>query len=250
MTNDFLKNYQKFFLANVQSNQMEKDFEKSVLPAGTLTVKGAIEVYHNDYFARMSETLGESFEGVWAVLGDEDFFKLCRRYISLTPSMYKDLGSYGKGFPEFLDASENAASFPFLKDLAEFEQAFWRLFHSQNVNSSLELSGIDERALMEKVFHLGDNFKVFSWSWRVLDIWNFRDKGFENCEEDFEKPQNVFMYKANSAISTVEISSSQLKVLNEMNQKKNLGKILEEVEIEPEELSSLFFLLAKAKVLN
>src|SRR5687768_3042109 len=95
---DFQKSFSKYF-------ENEKDIlelEKSLVAGGRLSLQEALGVYSNGYVARLTEALGEIFEGVWWVLGDSGFFEMCKRYIAATPSKSYNLSDYGDGFPAFL----------------------------------------------------------------------------------------------------------------------------------------------------
>ena len=46
-----------------------------IRPAGRLkTAASALEVYRRAYVARLTEALGDTYEAVWSVLGDDVFF--------------------------------------------------------------------------------------------------------------------------------------------------------------------------------
>jgi len=99
--------------------------------AGTLKMFEAVEVYSYGYPARLFEALGETFETVWKVLGDEDFQSLCLVYIKKHPSKSRNLSDYGESFSEFIEGhlpQEEARGL--LVDLARFEWAFKECFHS------------------------------------------------------------------------------------------------------------------------
>src|SRR5688572_29447575 len=64
------------------SKKNPEELLHEIIPGGSLDVKGALGVYQNGYPARLTEQLGETFEAVWWVLGDEDFLTVCRTYIA------------------------------------------------------------------------------------------------------------------------------------------------------------------------
>ena len=80
-----LKSFQSLFLNSV-SNLDQLDICRHIKPGGTLNVEQAMSVYRNDYYARLSEALGEHYESIWFVVGDDEFSRLTRSYIDLYPS--------------------------------------------------------------------------------------------------------------------------------------------------------------------
>ena len=78
---DEMKKFQKNFVNGVVNGNLSEYLESKIIPVGSLNQKQVLQVYTNDYYARLTEALGESFEAIWAVLGDEEFFKVCHEYI-------------------------------------------------------------------------------------------------------------------------------------------------------------------------
>ena len=128
-----LKQYQQLF--NQATNKGPQDefpssLIQSLTPGGTLTSPDALNVYSNGYIVRLTESLGETYEAVWWVCGDEDFFQLSRNFILANPSTTYNLSNYGQQFPEFMDYVAPFPDLPFLGDLARFEWIFKELFHT------------------------------------------------------------------------------------------------------------------------
>ncbi|MFX5734457.1 DNA-binding domain-containing protein, partial [Acinetobacter baumannii] len=85
--------------------------------------------YRRGYRARLTEALGETYEAVWRVLGDEEFFSATRSFIAEEPSRSYNLSDYGQRFPDFLSARYQQEA-GFLGHLAHLEWAFKSCFHS------------------------------------------------------------------------------------------------------------------------
>src|SRR6476619_4133535 len=72
------------------------------IPGGHLSEKEAFEVYALGYKARLTESLGETYESIWKFAGDQIFFEVCEDYISRQSSISYNLNDYGFTFPDFL----------------------------------------------------------------------------------------------------------------------------------------------------
>jgi len=98
--------------------------------AGKLSNPEALNVYAEGYGARMFESLGENFETVWRVLGDEAFIEAARAFAQEGVSRSRNLNDYGETFPAFLRERFAGSTFAAaLSDLARFEWAFADCFN-------------------------------------------------------------------------------------------------------------------------
>ncbi len=233
-----LKELQEQFLNSVLCDSFDEGIKKSMIPGGKLDKVSCLQAYKNDYTARLSSALGDNFESIWTILGDEDFFKLTHHYIKEHPSSHYDLGEFGNELPNFLINHE----LPYLSELAILEIEFRRLF-----NSSPSLS-VDQ----EKLAALGDpsevRFNITSLSYLssskfpLYRIWELRG---QNSEEKFKKiewkPENFFMYNSTGTVQVLFLSNNQKDLLKALISGQTLGAALEKLEgIEEVEVQELF----------
>lgn len=234
-----LVQFQKKFLSSI-SNQTENWFKEHITPGGTLTQEAAINVYRGDYYARLSEAIGERYESVWFVLGDEDFLQLAREFIESNPSGVRDLGSYAEEFPQYLKACSHHDEFPFLSDLAFFEQNFWRLFHSPPANSYDPFGAIAAEDLGNTRWLLPEGSFLQSWDYDIPLIFAAREGKAEDEELDYEHAAAVLMIKLEQNVRIIRLTPNQYAILGNLNE----GATLEEALVgEPTEIQNLFTLL-------
>ena len=98
--------------------------------AGTLSLEEVMQVYTHGRLARLTESLGEKYETVWRVLGDDDFLSLAERFVMQTPSRHWDINGYGEKFPEFIRNDPDLQTQPYLVEVAKLDQLMHELFHS------------------------------------------------------------------------------------------------------------------------
>ncbi len=207
-----------------------------IVAGGTLTVGQAIDVHRNGYYARLTEQLGETFEAVWWVLGDQAFFDTCAAYIGSTPSCSYNLSDYGASFPEFAATSEQGARLAFLEDLATFEWRFKELFHTREHShvGSDELEALDD--LSTARFELGAACFLFASRYGVYEIWkNRRSDQSDNAAMDWRTPQRLLGYKRDGKILVTCLEQVAFQTLARLAEGHTVGETIEAVsEAHPE----------------
>lgn len=173
----------------------DRDFIAGVAGGGALTAEEAVEVYRRGYPARLTEALGETFEGCWRVLGDGAFFAAAKDYIARNPSRSHNLSDYGLAFPEFLESRADAEEAPFLGDLARFEWTFKELFHARP-HEGLSAAVLAAKARPGAVLRLGGAVRLLSLRRRVYGIWR-RDRADDTPlkNSDWEGAERLALYK-------------------------------------------------------
>ncbi len=81
-----------------------------------------LAVYHNAYRAQLVACLKDSYERLWAWLGDDAFKAAARHHIALHASTSWTLGDYGIGFADTVDAL-----YPEDPEVAEIAALDWAL---------------------------------------------------------------------------------------------------------------------------
>ena len=76
--------------------------ESVVLPSKSLSSVERLDIYAHMYYARLLEILGEEYPVTRQLLGDEAFWKACRRFVERNPSRHRTLNCLSVRFPQFL----------------------------------------------------------------------------------------------------------------------------------------------------
>jgi len=225
-----LKHFQQLFSqATLPSVEPETpaNVEDLIIPGGTLDTPDAIKVYANGVIVRLTEALGETFEAIWWVCGDEDFFQLAKYYIQTHPSSTYNLSNYGEEFPDFLDHIDPFPDLPFLGDLARYEWLFKFLFHAKQHESVSQdsLQSLTEEATIR--FRLGNAVRLFTSPYAVYDLWKLRGtehKGKPPVE--WNRPQSLVLYKKNKQIFIREVGDAEYGILLALQQGATLEQAL------------------------
>ena len=229
-----LREYQEKFLAEIF--QTEGELADCLEPGGNLGYEKCFSVYREDYFLRLTEALGGTFETVWCVLGDEEFHYHCRTFISENPSKDFDLGKYGKEFINYLN-DHLSEDYEFLPDLALFEWIFWELFH-QEKNHNFEMKDI----------HLFENNVDYYTLWKNRENTEF----FENTNiEDLLVKSYFFIANGVDGIIHGKLNYDQYQLMSLMKKGHDLMDAASEIsEIgnwEANQWSAFFQIMMKLK---
>lgn len=242
-----LRELQDLMALSIVKNAPSADLLERLQPGGSLP--GALEawrVYRQGYPARLSEALGETYEAVWSVLGDEGFFALCDRYLSAHPSQNYNLSNYGGSVPRFLEADASSTEFPFLPELAAFEWEFHELFHKApspvRHRSPEALASIDG----DTRFRLIPALRLFRFSYGVHSIWKKRGGKEQTLESPvLHRSESVILFKSGSQmLQSMTLETEQYEILHRLADGQTLQNALESVQDE-NSVGSLFSLMAR-----
>jgi len=223
------------------------DLPLNYTPAGNLNLKEAFQVYRRGYQSRLTEILGDTFELVWKVLGDDLFFKLTSEFIKKNPSESYNLSNYSGAFIIFIGSHKLSQEFPFLKDLA---QLCWE--QKEVFDAPME-NGLEGGALLTLISDedgraaFVSSMRILTSQFRIFDIWNALSSD-SIPPENWEQPQAVVLYRSEYQVLLKQISTKTHLALKEIEMGKELIRSCE--NLEESELTSLFHFLAKYRLLK
>ena len=225
-------------------------FSENVIPGGKLSAESALQVYQEGYSARLASLLGETYEAVWRVLGDEEFFKTCLSYVACENSRSYNLSDYGENFPEYLRL--NCREFPWISDLAAFEWNFKNVFHEESILPA-DLTGTDFSAPEKLHFEIGKDVRIIKSSHAVFDIWNHRSEEKYNLPDDnkINQEENGFLYKKDGQIYFEKMPLHELEVLEDLMRGKSLSVSLDGKDaLDEESVMKLFSTIVSSGIIK
>jgi hypothetical protein len=130
-------------------------------------------VYRNNVFASLSETLAARFPVVERLVGEEFFQAMAREFVSRHPPRSAALLEYGDAFPPFLEAFEPVASLPYLPDVARLEWARNAAYHAADAQAigGAALAAIPPEAIGEVVLQLHPSVQIVASPYPIVSIW-------------------------------------------------------------------------------
>lgn len=237
-----LADLQKLFEENARG--LSDELSSYIEPAGTLSAKDAVHVYRNGHTVRLTEALGEIYEGCWRLLGDEEFFKAAEAYITKYPSQSYNLADYGEHFAEFL--ADRFPGQPVASELAQFERKFAQLFHAKEETgyTAEEIATMDESCRMQFV----SSMFIQEGSGAFYSIWQARANP-DPPEINFDSPEMVVCCRSGTEILIQSISRAQCSILRSLMAGKTLAESLNLSNATAEEVKEIFSYLAANKLI-
>jgi hypothetical protein len=130
-------------------------------------------VYRNNVFASLSETLSARFPVVERLVGEEFFLAMAREFVSRHPPRSAVLLEYGDAFPAFLEAFEPVASLPYLPDVARLEWARNAAYHAPDAMplGGAALAAVPPEAIGTIVLQLHPSVETITSPYPIVSIW-------------------------------------------------------------------------------
>ena len=170
------------------------EFAKNIIPGGKLDSSACVQVYRDGYIARLTSSLGETYETIWRILGDDAFFKLAQDYIRDHDSRSYNLSDYGASFPDH--TASHYAEYPYLRSLAEFELVFKEVFHAEE-NPAFNMAEADLSNPEKLSFRFTESARLLSCEHSIFQLWNSRlqDDFILPGEAELNRPENYLLFR-------------------------------------------------------
>lgn len=245
-----LMDFQTQFVKAMFAPEQNRSFTDSITPAGQLTNgASALRIHQRGYVCRLTEALGETYEAVWSVVGDESFFELSEGYIKSHRSSSYNLNDYGRHFAEFIEGTSHMVDFPFLADLARFELAFFDAFHSPEHQPLKPSDLVQIGTHPYSILTFGPSVTFLHFSSSVYEIWKLR-KQRERKVPQFLGPQFLAVYKKNGLIFVDQISEREFNMLFALRSGVSPGDYLDDAsyphDLKAADVSAIFYFLTSA----
>lgn len=130
-------------------------------------------VYRNNVVFGLIEALGSRFPVCRRLLGPECFDAVAALFARETPPRTPVLQEYGEGFAEFLEAFPPLADLAYLGDMARFEAALGRAYHSADATplSVAALASLSPEELARSSLLLHPSLEIVASPQPVVSIW-------------------------------------------------------------------------------
>ncbi|OMH25855.1 DNA-binding domain-containing protein [Motiliproteus sp. MSK22-1] len=116
---------------------------KSLEISGPFPAEQLLQLYRNNFYISLCDYLEACFPTVSALVGEEFFRQLSKKFIQQTPLTEAPLAHYGTGFSSFISTYTPTAELPYLAEMATLE---WYL---ENAKTSFHTELFPFKALAE-----------------------------------------------------------------------------------------------------
>ncbi len=210
-----------------------------------LTALRAIEVYQEDYQARLTEALKNTYRASYFLLGDREFKHLAKDYISSYPSQSSDLDDYGFDMELFLKSHQLGKEYPFLSSMIHFEWTFRNIFHKK-WDIGLAGSEIEKAIMDDKPIYLVNSLCFLQYDFLISKLYFLKDNNsdYQNPIE-YENKEFIIMYKKNEIVLIKTFSQNQWQFLKIITAPTSFSKLIQEGEtlVTKNELQDIFHFL-------
>ena len=217
----------------VDGSSMDTFASSFIKPSGKMTSLERLEVYNQQYWYRLLDSLRDDFPGLLSVLGDERFTELSIAYLTKYPSRSFTLRNLGEHLEEFVK-KEDSGFFKkrdkkLILDVVSFEWAEIQAFDAEkrtglDWDKYSSLAGTDPRfEIQPYVFILSLDYAVDEF---LLKRRKFADSrtvvtarrvGCESKSAQLSKPKkqktNVVIHRQDNSVYYKRINIVEYKVL-------------------------------------
>jgi hypothetical protein len=139
----------------------------------TPATKSGLNIYWNNFLARLTDALAGRFPAIQRIVGDEFFYVMVRAYVLRDPPRSPVLIHYGGAFAEFIDGFSPAATLSYLADVARLEDAHMRAYYAADRPSvgPHDFCEIESRRLEELIFEFSPAAALIRSKHPIVTIW-------------------------------------------------------------------------------
>ncbi len=130
-------------------------------------------VYRNNVMVSLIDGMAANFPGVHSLVGEEYFRALAAEFVRKHPPEQPVLSEYGGAFAEFIGGFPPLADYPYLKDVAQMEWAWLRVYHGGNATPLAPdaLVDISPEQLGDVVFTVIPAHAIIYSRFPLSEIW-------------------------------------------------------------------------------
>ncbi len=187
-----------------------------------------INVYRNNIFATLTETLSNIFPVSCAMVGEEFFKSMARIYIRSHTTDSGNLHDFGEHLPSFIESMPELRNYPYLSALAEIDWACHRAFHSASA-TALDISSLGDfspDSYEDLQFEFHPSIHTIKSKFPIFDIWNFAtSNGHADTTPDLNSEgQQVLIHRQKSGVKVVNIEDDLFQMINLLRKHKTLAE--------------------------
>ena len=249
------KDFNTDFVNNISlGSSIDEKLLGEIKPGIKLEAKRALEVYQEDYQARLTEALKNTYKAIHLILGDEDFNQLAKSYIKTYFSKSPNLDDYGEDLSTFIQNKQLYKDYPFLSELADFEWKFRLSFHLESIDG-LDAYELEKVLLLESsLIQLSPFVFMIDYQYSISEIYQYAliDHQEESAESmSFHHSQYLLMFKGQKNVQITTLTKNQWHWTKQLINSINLNKLFhqENQNISADELRVLFQIFADERLL-
>jgi hypothetical protein len=186
-------------------------------------------LYRGNLTASWDKALTNAYPVLRMLVGAEFLRALAREYGRATPLPEGDLNRFGHALPEFLEAFEPVARYPYLPDVARLEWALHSAHYAADVPALLPatLASVGLETLDQLKLELHPACTLLESPWDVVGIWEAYQPGGPPLPSDLGTTSRALVCRPRWRPELVPLTTGELAVLRAVVAGVALGGALE-----------------------
>lgn len=224
MTDFDLGQFQQAFVEAVIQQQSPAALLQHMVPTRSRSAEMALKTYQRDYSARLSDVLIAHFSSSHYIVGDTLFFQLCEAYLQNFRSQHYDLGKIVQAWPDFVLQHPLSQEFPFLADLARWENILDSCFH-EAVILPCDLSPLNQVSDPDQLcFEFIPSLTFFQSPYPILKLWRLCNEAERSAQYPaLDEASWLIAFKTAQGLRHTQLTALQFALLQSLAQGLSLG---------------------------
>lgn len=209
-----------------------------------------IEVYKNNVYVNLQETLQRFYPSIFALVGDEFFNYLCAKYIKKHKPTSGNLDNFGDKFSDFLNDFPEAKQLPYLPSIASLEWCLHLAYFAKDAKalSAELLSEITPEQLGSLLFEAHPSLHLASSEYPINKIWAVAIKKAEEESLDINGgSEYIAIVRPEYKIEQVLLSHAEYEFLKAIKSGNNLYQAFEAAALVDENFDFNIMLVKSVK---
>ncbi|MEA3292735.1 MAG: DNA-binding domain-containing protein [Pseudomonadota bacterium] len=201
-----------------------------LINANGLSPERRLQLYHNNVFISLMETLQALYPVVEKLVGEDYFRQAAHRYVEQYPSRNGNILNYGEEFPDFLETAPGLEALRYVPEIAQLEWNVHRVFHAADATSlnPSALTEIPPEEYVQLVFEPHPASCLAASRYPLFDIWQLATGQSELEQIDLDSgPDWLLILRRDLETELFRLSEGEYRLLSGMAEGKPLGTCYE-----------------------
>lgn len=203
---------------------------EAVVAGDSIPAAARLRVHRHHIEQSLVAALAATFSTVQAIVGEDFFRAMARRYVAGDLPHQPVLAEYGAGFPAFIADYEPATSLPYLADVARLDWALNLAFHSLAANhlTAADLSSLPPERIAELPLALAPGAGVLRSSYPIDRIWQVSQPGAADGTVDLGAGGvSLLVLRREDDAAFVQVSEAEEAFLSALGRGETLERAVE-----------------------
>jgi len=208
----------------------ERSASRLIAPSATLSSLERIDIYRGGYHARLIECLADDYPVLQHALGEDEFERLCRRYIAKHPSRAPSLNYFGQFMADFC-RSPSLSLPPFVADLATLEWAIVLSIHAPTADTIGfdDLSRVPNERWPSVRFRVNPSLKILHLEYPVNAYLQAFRQGQDSALPT-ARPTSLAVYRTGRSVWRLELDPAMVTLVESLANGATLEEGLSQVQ--------------------